>query len=79
MLVLLRKNMINNDILIPLTRALLTETFGSDDFRVGVCSFPRAELHVVLNIGGDDVAHVAAEGGDCGFGFGGERYGGEYC
>lgn len=79
MLILLRKNMIDNNIFIPLTRALLTETFRPDDFGIGVRSLPRAELHVVLDIGGDDVAHITTERGNRSFGFGGESYGGEYC
>ncbi len=57
--------------------ALLGEALGPDELRVREGGRPFGQEDVVLDVGRDEVADVAAEGGDlglCGFG---EGYGGE--
>lgn len=63
--------------ILALLGALLGETLGADDLGVGVFLGPFGDEDVVLEIEGDDVAYVAAEFGDFGFGFIGQSDGGE--
>jgi len=57
--------------------ALLGQALGADQLGVGVGGSPFREEDVVLDVGGYEVAHVAAEGGHLGLGGFCEGDGGE--
>jgi len=60
--------------------ALFGEAFGADDVRGGEGAVPGREVHMVFDVGGDEVGYWGGgggEGGDGGFEGGGEGCGGE--